>query len=196
MFLTSSEPKLSTALCSNLFDALGEATSAEAALRQIDAYRSLFAGPGIFSIQLNVTTADDPAGEIRLQRFYSSSGDRFPVQGRKRKTLTPWTEALFVQRRIVVSEGIEALARHFDDYEQMRPLGLQRAVNIPLLKGDITYATFNVFGTPAYWQEDEIVAMRVLALLAARWVQPTPDLSYTLGATASAAADPSVMQPA
>jgi hypothetical protein len=196
MFLTSSEPMLSTTLCSNLFDSLADATGVEAALRQIDAYRSLFAGAGIFSIQLNVTTADDPAGEIRLQRFYSSSADRFPVQGRKRKTLTPWTETLFLRRRIVVSEGVEALQRNFDDYEQMRPLGLQRALNVPLLKDDITYATFNVFGTPAYWQEDEIVAMRVLALLAARWVQPAPGLSYSLGGAATNATAPSSMQTA
>jgi hypothetical protein len=185
---------LSTAMCSNLFDALAEAGSAEAGLRQIDAYRRLFAGPGIFSIQLNVTTAADPAGEIRLQRFYSSSADRFPVQGKKRKTLTPWTEALFVRRQIVVSEGVQALERDFDDYEQMRPLGLQRALNVPLLKEDVTYATFNVFGTSAYWQDDEIVAMRLLALLAARWVQPAPGLSYSLVAAATAAA--TRMQPA
>jgi hypothetical protein len=82
MFLTCSEPMLSTALCSNLFDALAEATGAEAALRQIDAYRRLFAGPGIFSIQLNVTTTADPAGEIRLHLFFSSCADRFPVYGR------------------------------------------------------------------------------------------------------------------
>lgn len=190
MFLASSEPMLSSALCSNLFDSLADANDAATALRQIDAYRSLFAGPGIFSIQLNVTTADDAAGEIRLQRFYSSSADRFPVQGRKRKSLTPWTEALFVRRRIVVSEGAEALARHFDDYERMRPLGLQRALNVPLLAGGLTYATFNVFGTPAYWQEDEIVAMRVLALLAARWVQPAPGLSYSLGTAPAEAVQP------
>lgn len=196
MFLASSEPMLSTALCSNLFDALADVTGAEAALRQIDAYRSLFAGPGIFSIQLNVTTAADPAGEIRLQRFYSSSADRFPVHGAKRKTLTPWTESLFVRRRLVVSEGVEALARHFDDYERMRPLGVQRALNIPLLKDDLTYATFNVFGTPAYWQDDEIVAMRVLALLAARWVQPAPGLSYSLGLAPAEATAASRMQPA
>ena len=67
----------------------------------------------------------------------------------------------------------------------MRPLGLQRALNVPLLKDDLTYATFNVFGTPAYWQADEIVAMRVLALLAARWVAPAAGLSYSLGGDAS-----------
>jgi GAF domain-containing protein len=190
MFFASSEPMLSSALCSNLFDALAVAKSADAALRQIDAYRGLFAGPGIFSIQLNVTTADDPAGEIRLQRFYSSSADRFPVDGKKRKTLTPWTEALFARREVVVSEGADALGRHFDDHEQLRQLGLQRAINVPLLRGGVTYATFNVFGTRAHWQDDEIVTMRLLALLAAQWVQPAAGLSYSLGAAAKAAAAP------
>ena len=35
----------------------------------------------------------------------------------------------------------------FDDFAQMRPLGLNAAVNVPLLKDDLCYATFNVFGT-------------------------------------------------
>ncbi|HUP07656.1 MAG TPA: GAF domain-containing protein, partial [Caldimonas sp.] len=75
-----------TTLASNLLDALGEVRSAEAALRQIDQVRRLIAGPGIFSIQRNVTTARDPANEVRLQRLYSSAASRWPVDGVKRKT--------------------------------------------------------------------------------------------------------------
>jgi len=171
---------LSLGMCSNLLDAIAEAPSAEAALIQIDAYRRLLAGPGIFSIQLNVTTRDDPCNEIRLQRLYSSAGKAFPVQGRKRKTLTPWTETLFVRGEVFVAEGSAALEQTFDDYAQMRPLGLNAAVNVPLLMGRVCYATFNVFGTRGAWQPEEVLAMRLLALAAARWVSPAPDLSYTL----------------
>jgi hypothetical protein len=171
---------LSPGLCSNLLDAMAEAPGAEAALRQIDAYRRLLAGPGIFSIQLNVTTRDDPCNEIRLQRLYSSHGSRFPVQGRKRKTLTPWTETLFVRGEVFVAEGVTALEQTFDDYEQMRPLGLNAVVNVPLLKDRLCYATFNVFGTRGGWQPSEVLALRLLALAAARWVSPAPDLSYSL----------------
>ncbi|MCU0922485.1 MAG: hypothetical protein MUF16_19525, partial [Burkholderiaceae bacterium] len=101
MFTACQDPSrpgsmLSLGLCTNLLDAIAEAPCAEAALAQIDVYRRLLAGPGIFSIQLNVTKRDDPGNEIRLQRLYSSAGGEFPVQGRKRKTLTPWTETLFV----------------------------------------------------------------------------------------------------
>lgn len=174
------EGMLSPGLCSNLLDAIAEAPSAEAALVQIDAYRRLLAGPGIFSIQLNVTTRDDPCNEILLQRLYSSAGHAFPVQGRKRKTLTPWTETLFLRGEVFVAEGSDALERTFDDYAQMRPLGLNAAVNVPLLKGRVCYATFNVFGTRGGWQPVEVLTLRLLALAAARWVTPAPDLFYTL----------------
>ena len=176
----TSVTSLSPALCTNLLDALAEAPTAAAALQQIDAYRRLLAGPGIFSIQLNVTTRDDPHNEIRLQRLYSSHGNRFPVQGRKRKTLTPWTETLFVRGEVFVAEGVAALEQTFDDYEQMRPLGLNAVVNVPMMAGRLCYATFNVFGTRGGWQPSEVLALRLLALAAARWVTPAPDLAYTL----------------
>ncbi|MFO1271426.1 MAG: GAF domain-containing protein [Rubrivivax sp.] len=175
-------PLLSVGLCANLLDALAEAPGAEAALARIDAYRRLLAGPGIFSIQLNVTTRDDPGNEIRLQRLYSSASGEFPVQGRKRKTLTPWTETLFLRGQVFVAEGSEALERTFDDYAQMRPLGLNAVVNVPMMAGPLCYATFNVFGTRGGWQPSEVLALRVLALAAARWVSPAPDLAYSLKA--------------
>jgi hypothetical protein len=174
---------LSLGLCSNLLDAMAEASDAEAALVQINAYRRLLAGPGIFSIQLNVTTRDDPRNEILLQRVYSSHGSEFPVQGQKRKTLTPWTETLFVRGEVFVAEGSAALERTFDDFEQMRPLGLNAVVNVPLLKDRLCYATFNVFGTRGGWQPSEVLALRLLAMAAARWVSPAPGLSYSLEPT-------------
>ncbi len=171
---------LNLELCTNLLDAMAEAPDAEAALMQIDMYRRLLTGPGIFSIQLNVTTRDDPQNEILLQRFYSSQCDRFPVQGRKRKTLTPWTESLFVKGQVFVAEGSAALEQTFDDYAQMRPLGLNAVVNVPLLRDRVCYATFNVFGTRGAWQSSDLVALRLLAMAAARWVSPAPGLSYSL----------------
>lgn len=171
---------LSLELCENLLDAMSEAPSAEIALAQIDSYRRLLAGPGIFSIQLNVTTREDPCNEIRLQRLYSSAGGHFPVQGRKRKTLTPWTETLFVRGQVFVAEGSAALEQTFDDYEQMRPLGLNAVVNVPLLRGHQCYATFNVFSTRGHWQPAEVMALRILAMATSRWVAPAPDLSYSL----------------
>ena len=170
-----------TTLASNLLDALDEARSADVALGQIDQVRRVVAGPGIFSIQLNVTTARDPHNELRLQRFYASpsAAPRWPVNGVKRKTFTAWTETLFVRGRPFVAAGDDALSRAFDDYGQMKTLGINAVVNVPLLRDNLCYATFNVFGMNGPWQPQQVLGIRLLALAAARWVAPAPDLMYS-----------------
>lgn len=167
-------------LFANLLDMMAEAPSAEAALQQIDVCRRLLAGPGVFSVQLNVTTCNDARNEILLQRFYSSNREQYPEQGRKRKTLTPWTETLFARGEVFVGEGSAALAQTFDDFEQMRSLGLNAVVNVPLMHGPLCYATFNVFGTCDRWQTHQVDAIRLLAAAASRWVRPVADLGYSL----------------
>jgi hypothetical protein len=171
---------LPMAMISNLFDALSEAKDVDGAMRQIDAFRRLIVGPGAFSINLNVTTAEDPPNEVQLQRFYSSNGGDFPVAGRKRKAMTPWTETVFVKGQVFVAEGGEALAEVFDDYDRMLPLGLNAAINVPILHKNICIATFNVFGMRNRWLEHEVLAVRLMASLAARWLSPAPGLNYSL----------------
>lgn len=177
---TESGATLDASMVANLLDAAADSSAAEQALARLDHHRRILAGPGAFSIQLNVTTREDPRNEIRLQRLYSSEGNQFPVLGRKRKTLTPWTETLFLRGEVFLAEGSAALEETFDDYAQMRQLGLNAAMNIPLLRGHLCYATFNVFGTRGSWQPSQVMALRLLALVAQRWVTPAPDLSYTL----------------
>jgi len=95
-------------------------------------------------------------------------------------SVTRWTETLFLRGEVFVAEGSDALEQTFDDYSQMRPLGLNAVVNVPLLQGRLCYATFNVFGTRGGWQPAEVLALRLLALAAARWVSPAPGLCYSL----------------
>jgi hypothetical protein len=171
-----------TALTAEFLDVLDKARSADAALREVDRCRCLIAGDSVFSIQQNVTTEHDPVDEIRLRRFYSSASEHYPVNGFKRKTRTSWTECLFVQGRVFVGEGEDALARHFDDFDQMRPYGLRSVINVPLLHDKLCYATFNVFGTRAHWLPQEVLGIRLLALAAVRWVPSAPGLSYRFGA--------------
>ena len=169
-----------TAITARFLDSLAEAPSAGEALRRIDRCRSLIAKGSIFSIQQNVTTARDAAGEILLRRFYSSEASSFPVSGTKRKTLTPWTECLFLQGRVFVGEGEHVLAQNFNDFEQMRLHQLSSVINVPLMQGPLCYATFNVFGTRARWLPEEVFGIRLLALAAARWVPCMPGLAYGL----------------
>jgi hypothetical protein len=171
------------ALADQLFEALAEAGSATVALSLVDRLRRVIAGDGIFSIQQNVTTVVDPVDEIRLQRFYSSEAHRFPVHGTKRKTLTPWVECLFLHGRVFVGEGTDVLACTFDDFDQMRPFDLQSVINVPLMHGNLCYATFNVFGTRARWSEEEVLGIQRLAVAAARWVPAAPGLAYRFNGT-------------
>lgn len=176
-----------SAITAEFLDELARARNADEALRRIDLQRARIAPSGIFSIHQNVTTARDTAGEILLRRFYSSEAETFPVKGAKRKLMTPWTECLFVQHRPFVGEGEAVLAQTFDDFAQMRAYALRSVVNVPLMQGPLCYATFNVFGTQPRWQPEQVLAIRLLALAAARWVPAVPGLAYRLpgGADAS-----------
>lgn len=159
-------------------DDLAACATREQGLATLDALRRRIAPQSIFSIQQNVTTARDTAGQVLLRRFHSSEAESFPVNGTKRKTLTPWTECLFVEGRVFVGEGEQVLAQHFDDFEQMRAHRLRSVINVPLMQGTLCYATFNVFGTRDRWLPEEIFGIRLLALNAARWVPAAPGLAY------------------
>lgn len=166
------------AITAEFLDSLAEAPGANEALRQVDRCRSRIASGSIFSIQQNVTTVRDAADQVLLRRFYSSEASTFPVHGVKRKTLTPWAECLFVQGRVFVGEGEQVLAQNFDDFEQMRLYKLRSVINVPLMQGNLCYATFNVFGTCAGWRPEQVLGIRLLALSTARWVPPIPELAY------------------
>ena len=173
-----------TAITSEFLDSLAEATNTEDALRRIDRCRLLIASDSIFSIQQNVTTERDAAGQILLRRFYSSEASAFPINGAKRKTLMPWTKCLFVHGQVFVGEGEHVLARNFDDFEKkMRAYRLRSVINVPLMQGKLCYATFNVFGTRERWQPEELLGIRLLALAAARWVPSMPGLTYSFEET-------------
>lgn len=176
--MDSRNEPLATAVTASFLDALAGARNVDDALREVDQCRALIAPGSVFSIQQNVTTARDAAGQVLLRRFYSSEAASFPVNGTKRKALTPWTDCLFLQGRVFVGEGEQVLARHFDDFEQLRAHQLRSVVNVPLLQGHLCYATFNVFGTRAHWLPQEVLGIRLLALAAARWVPSAPGLAY------------------
>ncbi len=178
--MSTNDPLAPKVLTAHMLDVLAQARNAQTALRQVDLLRLALAGESLFSIQQNMTTAHDPADELLLKRFYSSEVESFPVQGAKRKTLTPWVKCLFLRGRVFVGEGTKVLARTFDDFEQMSVHGVQSVINVPLMRGNVCYATFNVFGTGAQWQAPQVLGIKLLALAAARWIPQAPGLAYRL----------------
>lgn len=167
---SSSNEVLPAAVCEQLCDALPRAVALDAALRHIEAARQELLGPGLLTVNLNATAPDDPPDEVQLRRLWSSDPQAYPVAGRKRKTLTPWTRQLLLRAEVFVGEGEAALADVFDDHGLIAALGLRAVVNVPLLEDGRCVATFNVLGTRPCWEPREIATVRLLALLATPWV--------------------------
>ena len=161
------EGVLPLAACDLLCDGLPRARSLDDTLQLLERARQMVLGAGLLTVNLDVTTPQDPPGEIRLRRVWSSQPGAYPVGGGKTKTRTPWTRQLLEQGQVFVGEGDEALARVFDDHVQIASLDLHAVVNVPLSREGRCVATFNVLGIEPRWQPSQIAAIRMLALLAA-----------------------------
>lgn len=172
----ASSAMLSNATLAKLIDALSRCADLDQAMARIDAVLRATMPGAVISVNLNATTPDDAANEVQLQRIWTSHPAEYPVTGRKRKQLTHWTDTLFVRGQVVVGEGRAVLTQTFDDHALMARLGLNAFINVPLLQAGHAIATFNVFGTRPAWHEDEVAAVRLLAVLASQWIKPLPAL--------------------
>lgn len=157
---------LPLALCERLCSGLADAASFDSALELLDQARASLLGPGMLTVNLDVTGAGEPPGEIRLRRIWSSEPGAYPVGGGKRKTQTPWTRQLLGAGQLFVGEGDAVLAEVFDDHATIAGLGLHSVINVPILRGTRCVGTFNVLGGAWRWQPQDIAAARLLALLA------------------------------
>lgn len=161
-----SDPAVLLAASERLCDALHRCEDPATALGHIEAARFAILGPGLLTVNVDATTRRDPMGEIHLMRCWSSNPQAYPVGGRKRKRRTAWTEQLLVRGEVFIGEGEAALTAVFDDVALITSLGLRSVINVPLLAGGRTRATFNVLGTRSHWQRHDVAAVRLLALLA------------------------------
>jgi GAF domain-containing protein len=157
----------SVEVCELLCSRLPRAESFDEAMGVVEQARSLMLGEGMLTVNVDATSAHDAPGEIQLKRVWTSQPDAYPVGGGKRKTRTPWTRQLLEQCKVFVGEGDQALAEVFDDHARIASLDLHAVVNVPIVRAGRCVATFNVLGRQPRWQEQDIAAIRLLALLAA-----------------------------
>ena len=175
---------LPAAACKALCEALPRADGLDAALGIVDGVRRDLVGPGLLTVNLRCDAGPVPAGgTLELQRIWTSDPQAYPVAGRKRKTLTPWTRQLLLDAQMFVGEGPARLAEVFEDHALIDALGLQAIVNLPLLDADgRCFATFNALGMRPAWRPEDILLLRQLALLA------TPAVARAAGAMRAAGA--------
>jgi len=142
-----------------------------AALQTIERVRQDLLGDGLLTVNhVRWPTPADAPEAIDLQRIWSSRPAEYPVAGRKRKGLTPWTRQLLLSGEIFIGEGQPALQQEFADSPLILSMGLQSVMNVPLLRAGACFATFNVLGTRAQWTALEKQQIELLAALALPWV--------------------------
>ncbi len=158
-------------ICCTLAHELPRARTMDAALRCIDDVRRHTLGAGLLTVNVDASPAHDGGDTVDLQRVWTSDAAAYPVGGRKRKTLTPWTRQLLRGAQMFVGEGDAALREVFDDHALIMSLGLRAVVNVPLLDTQgRCVATFNLLGVRPTWQPQELALAQLLALLATPWV--------------------------
>lgn len=162
--------QLPAATCAALCDDLPRACSPDAALRILEHVRQRLLGDGLLTVNLNATPKRIGDEAVELERLWSSKPEVYPVAGRKRKAITPWVRQLLRRCEVFVGEGDAILAEVFDDHALIGSLGLHSVINVPLLVEGRCIATFNVLGIRSKWQPQEIMLIRLLAVLATPWV--------------------------
>lgn len=160
------------ALAAVLHD-LPRACGLDAAMAIADTARRRLIGPGLLTVNLRSSPlpadgVSDGAGDatLVLQRIWTSNPGAYPVAGRKRKALTPWTRQLFLRGEVFVGEGSEVLASVFDDHALIASLDLLAVINVPVFDGNgQCFASFNLLGTQPRWAPEAVSIARVLAAL-------------------------------
>jgi hypothetical protein len=165
---------LPLAVCRTLTHELPRAGDMATALQCIDGVRRQQLGDGLLTVNIDASPSggiDSDSEIVELQRVWTSDPAAYPVGGRKRKAMTPWTRQLLRRGEVYVGEGEAALREVFDDHARIAALGLRAVVNVPLLDaGGRCRATFNLLGTRAAWQVQEIALVQLLGVLATPWV--------------------------
>ena len=73
-------------------------------------------------------------GVMEVERLYSTHPGDYPVGGRKKKAATRWGEIVLVEQRVLVTQGLEEMARTFDDHARMAGLGVRSLINVPVVR--------------------------------------------------------------
>jgi hypothetical protein len=152
--------------CALVFDELPRADPGAAALAIIERARQRLLGDGLLTVNANLSPDATGDAAVELQRVWSSNPVTYPVAGRKRKPLTPWSRRVLREGRVFLGEGDAAIAAAFDDHAVIAGLGLHAIVNTPVLQQGRCVATVNVLGSRAVWTVAERRAIQFIALLA------------------------------
>lgn len=133
--------------------AIAAATTADAAYAALHGFVAALAPARLFTI----TLTDMAAGVAR--RAFSSDAVAYPVSGTKPINHDGWFNVIHIERRIYVENDLARDLEHFSDYDLIKSLGCEAAMNVPVILADDLVGTVNILDAKDSY--DEAVVARV-----------------------------------
>ncbi|CDN51329.1 GAF domain-containing protein [Neorhizobium galegae] len=100
-----------------------------------------------------------------VARVYSNMPDVYPVFGRKPMGMTPWGELVLRRQQPFLGRDREAVRWAFFDHELIASLGLNSAINIPVVYNGETIGTINLLHEEFFYEEKHVEIARQFAPL-------------------------------
>lgn len=107
-------------------------------------------------------TFDAASGEAR--RIYSNMPDAYPVLGTKPVNETHWTGVVLDRHETFVANDIDEIAQVFDDFELIRSLGCESAINVPIVVDGSVIGTINCLHEAGFYTAERVEASNRLKL--------------------------------
>ena len=109
-----------------------------------------------------VTDVDHEAALAR--RVYTSHPVEYPVSGTKPYNETHWSEITLNQKKTFVANTIEDIAQVFDDHEQIKSLGCESVINVPITVDGEVVGTINCLHDKGFYTPERVQAAEALKL--------------------------------
>lgn len=95
-----------------------------------------------------------------VARVYSNMPDVYPVFGRKPMGITPWGDLVLRRKQPFLGRDREGVKWAFFDHELIASLGLNSALNIPVVYNGETIGTINLLHEEHHYEEKHVEIAR------------------------------------
>ncbi len=101
------------------------------------------------------------------RRVYTTDAINYPTSSEKPMADSDWGERVLKRREIFVANRHEEFKPHFIDWEKLVGMGMESAVNYPVVVGGAVIGTVNLTAGPNFYTTARVEAGKALTPLAA-----------------------------
>lgn len=101
------------------------------------------------------------------RRIYTTDAVNYPVSTEKPMLDSDWTERVLKRHEIFIANRYEEFRPHFVDWEKLRGMGMELAINYPIVVDGEALGTVNLTAARGFYSPDRVDAGKSLSPLAA-----------------------------